>query len=170
MSTSNLGWIDERIEQLKTLVAEGHSASQIAKIMGGVTRNAVIGKATRMGLQLKGCKLPVEKVNRNSHPWREPRTRKVAVKADTAKAAPVVKVPEKVSLTQALRKRLAETAFGIDQVDGCQWPVGRLYSAHRLCGGGKAYRSSYCTAHHRLAYGVEPRQRLALTYQPGASA
>jgi GcrA cell cycle regulator len=43
-------WTDERVETLKTMWAEGKSASQIAKELGGITRNAVIGKVHRLGL------------------------------------------------------------------------------------------------------------------------
>jgi GcrA cell cycle regulator len=45
-----MGWTDERVEILKRLWLEGLSASQIAKQLGGVTRNAVIGKVHRLGL------------------------------------------------------------------------------------------------------------------------
>jgi len=45
-----MSWTDERVETLKKMWAEGHSASQIAKELGGVTRNAVIGKVHRLGL------------------------------------------------------------------------------------------------------------------------
>src|SRR5476651_1425507 len=45
-----MGWTDERVEVLKKLWLDGHSASQIAKQLGGVTRNAVIGKVHRLGL------------------------------------------------------------------------------------------------------------------------
>jgi len=45
-----MSWTDERVEKLKELWAEGMSASQIAKQLGGVTRNAVIGKVHRLGL------------------------------------------------------------------------------------------------------------------------
>lgn len=45
-----MSWSDERVEVLKKLWGEGQSASQIAKELGGVTRNAVIGKVHRLGL------------------------------------------------------------------------------------------------------------------------
>jgi len=45
-----MSWSDERVELLKRLWTEGQSASQIAKELGGVTRNAVIGKVHRLGL------------------------------------------------------------------------------------------------------------------------
>ena len=43
-------WTDERVELLKKLWADGLSASQIAAELGGITRNAVIGKVHRLGL------------------------------------------------------------------------------------------------------------------------
>lgn len=46
-----MSWTDERIEQLKDLWTKGMTASQIADELGGVSRNAVIGKAHRLGLQ-----------------------------------------------------------------------------------------------------------------------
>src|SRR5262245_51840909 len=45
-----MSWTDERVEQLKRLWSEGLSASQIAAELGGITRNAVIGKVHRLGL------------------------------------------------------------------------------------------------------------------------
>ncbi|MPL74126.1 GcrA cell cycle regulator [Rhodobacter sp. 140A] len=45
-----MSWTDERVELLKKMWSEGQSASQIAKELGGVTRNAVIGKVHRLGL------------------------------------------------------------------------------------------------------------------------
>lgn len=46
-----MSWTDERIDQLKTMWERGLTASQIAEELGGVSRNAVIGKAHRLGLQ-----------------------------------------------------------------------------------------------------------------------
>ena len=46
-----MSWNDERVELLKKLWSDGLSASQIAGRLGGVTRNAVIGKAHRLGLK-----------------------------------------------------------------------------------------------------------------------
>ena len=48
-----MSWTDERIERLKTLWTQGVTASQIADELGGVSRNAVIGKAHRLGLQAR---------------------------------------------------------------------------------------------------------------------
>jgi len=58
-----MSWTDERIDQLKRLWGQGMTASQIADELGGVSRNAVIGKAHRLGLEarpspVKGGELP----------------------------------------------------------------------------------------------------------------
>ena len=49
-----MSWTDDRVEKLKQLWGDGMSASQIAKALGGVTRNAVIGKVHRLGLSNRG--------------------------------------------------------------------------------------------------------------------
>ena len=48
-----MSWTEERIERLKAMWAEGATASQIADELGGVSRNAVIGKAHRLGLEAR---------------------------------------------------------------------------------------------------------------------
>jgi GcrA cell cycle regulator len=48
-----MSWTEERIERLKTMWAEGATASEIAEKLGGVSRNAVIGKAHRLGLEAR---------------------------------------------------------------------------------------------------------------------
>src|SRR5713101_8080355 len=46
-----MDWTNERVEELRRLWGQGQTASRIADLMGGVTRNAVIGKAHRLGLR-----------------------------------------------------------------------------------------------------------------------
>ena len=50
---SNMSWTDEKVNKLKELWGKGQTASQIAEIIGGVSRNAVIGKAHRLNLSAK---------------------------------------------------------------------------------------------------------------------
>ncbi|MCX7301884.1 MAG: GcrA cell cycle regulator [Rhodobacterales bacterium] len=54
-----MSWTDERVETLKKMWSDGQSASQIAKELGGVTRNAVIGKVHRLGLSNRAGGGPV---------------------------------------------------------------------------------------------------------------
>src|SRR5215211_7491925 len=49
----SMSWTDERIDRLKAMWTEGATASQIADELGGVSRNAVIGKAHRLGLEAR---------------------------------------------------------------------------------------------------------------------
>ncbi|MGB8621908.1 MAG: GcrA family cell cycle regulator, partial [Paracoccaceae bacterium] len=53
-----MSWTEERVETLKKMWTEGQSASQIAKELGGVTRNAVIGKVHRLGLSNRAGAAP----------------------------------------------------------------------------------------------------------------
>ncbi|MBD3677533.1 MAG: GcrA cell cycle regulator [Rhodobacteraceae bacterium] len=55
-----MSWTDERVELLKKMWGEGQSASQIAKELGGVTRNAVIGKVHRLGLSNRSGSEPAK--------------------------------------------------------------------------------------------------------------
>jgi GcrA cell cycle regulator len=75
-ANQKLPWTEDRVEQLKKMWAEGLSASQIAaKLAGGVTRNAVIGKVHRMGLSGRVTRTRVStprtrKTREPSHPGR----------------------------------------------------------------------------------------------------
>ena len=48
-----MSWTEEKVEKLRELWGKGNTASQIAEIIGGITRNAVIGKAHRLNLSAK---------------------------------------------------------------------------------------------------------------------
>ena len=74
-----MSWTDERVETLKKMWGEGQSASQIAKELGGVTRNAVIGKVHRLGLS--------NRATSNSSTKSEAKP-KAAPKAEAKAAAP----------------------------------------------------------------------------------
>ncbi|HMS45159.1 MAG TPA: GcrA family cell cycle regulator, partial [Alphaproteobacteria bacterium] len=58
-----MSWTDQRIEALRKFWQQGFSASQIAKKLGGVTRNAVIGKAHRLGLTGRSSSLKKQERN-----------------------------------------------------------------------------------------------------------
>ncbi|SDL16865.1 GcrA family cell cycle regulator [Paracoccus chinensis] len=83
-----MSWTDERVETLKRMWAEGQSASQIAKELGGVTRNAVIGKVHRLGLsnRVEGDDQPAASVAPESQPAAEPVA--AAAPAEVPRAAP----------------------------------------------------------------------------------
>lgn len=138
-------WTDERVEVLKTKWAEGHSASQVARMLGGVTRNAVIGKVNRLGLS--GRAEP-------SGPKRLPRTPKAPKpkrSSDTGRAVrvtvlrPEVVVPPPPAVVDAAKaKPWTERVFG-----ECAFPIsgqgaGTLSCCH------EANDRGYCVAHWRL--------------------
>lgn len=94
-----MSWTDERVETLKKMWAEGQSASQIAKELGGVTRNAVIGKVHRLGLSNRVGNGAVEgeepEVAAPATPPRpEPAPKPAAAEAPIRAAAPERVVPE----------------------------------------------------------------------------
>ena len=77
-----MSWTDERVETLKRMWSEGQSASQIAKELGGVTRNAVIGKVHRLGLSNRSA-APAAKPAKD-----EPAAAKPAPAREASEAAP----------------------------------------------------------------------------------
>jgi GcrA cell cycle regulator len=83
-----MSWTEERIDRLKAMWAEGSTASQIADELGGVSRNAVIGKAHRLGLEARPS--PVKPGEEKETPKKPATPAKAAakpVRAPTAKAA-----------------------------------------------------------------------------------
>lgn len=80
-----MSWTEERIERLKKMWHDGATASQIADELGGVSRNAVIGKAHRLGLEARPS--PVKSGEEKDAP------KKAAAKAAAPKAARPAKAP-----------------------------------------------------------------------------
>ncbi len=75
-----MSWTDERIDQLKALWDKGLTASQIAEELGGVSRNAVIGKAHRLGLKSRPSPVKANDADKKAAP------KKAAPAAAPAKA------------------------------------------------------------------------------------
>jgi GcrA cell cycle regulator len=86
-----MSWTEERIGQLKTMWEKGMTASQIAEILGGVSRNAVIGKAHRLDLQSRPS--PVKGVEGDGAKPEPRKAAPVAAKPKPAPAAPVAVSP-----------------------------------------------------------------------------
>ncbi|MCA0400065.1 MAG: GcrA cell cycle regulator [Proteobacteria bacterium] len=149
-----MSWDDNRIEQLKKLWSEGLSASQIAAELGGVTRNAVIGKVHRLGLSGRAKAKPASvarprKVVRNTM-----RTSVVSARGNLAVVEMVdteieiMPVRENVVIPMSKRISIMELREGV-----CRWPMGDPLQADFAycgadCGGGK----TYCDAHARIAF------------------
>lgn len=97
-----MSWTDERVELLKKMWGEGQSASQIAKELGGVTRNAVIGKVHRLGLSNRaGAAGPAPKAEPKPAPKAEPKPAPKTEAKPAPKAAPKPPEPEVVMETKS---------------------------------------------------------------------
>ena len=135
-----MSWTDERVEQLKQLWSDGLSASQIARQLGGVTRNAVIGKVHRLGLAGRAT------------PARTERPR-VAVQRRTVRPrpAPVVQQPivEKAPLIDEHGRKTTVLTIN-DRM--CKWPIGDPSSDDFTFCGRRASEGPYCVEHARVAY------------------
>ena len=94
-----MSWSDERVEVLKKLWGEGQSASQIAKELGGVTRNAVIGKVHRLGLSNRTV------AGKPAAAAAKPAAKKAA--KPTAKAPPKAAAPKAKSAAPATKVKPA---------------------------------------------------------------
>ena len=103
-----MSWTDERVETLKSMWTEGKSASQIAKELGGVTRNAVIGKVHRLGLSNRagGPDRPDDDAATPDIPVEEPVTEPVEETAEAERpAAPHPPRPAAKDSTPAVRPK-----------------------------------------------------------------
>ena len=112
-----MSWTDERIERLKELWSQGVTASQIADELGGVSRNAVIGKAHRLGLQSRPS--PV-KPNEAEAPAPATEKPKAKAKAKPAAAAPEPQAQPKAKATSARQPAAAQAAPAAAPAAGAQ--------------------------------------------------
>ena len=143
-----MGWTEERVELLKKLWQDGLSASQIAKQLGGVTRNAVIGKVHRLGLSGRAA------------PSKPARTTFKAPRAVRPAAAPSAprRLAEPVSMAQAPTPiRYADEPPGSATVltlgaHMCKWPIGDpSLDSFTFCGR-RSGEGPYCHEHSQVAY------------------
>jgi GcrA cell cycle regulator len=162
-------WTDDRIGQLKQLWEAGHSANQIAAELGGVSRNAVIGKIHRLGLSgraksplptahthhaAKHIKETRPKGNDGSEAFRIVHAIKKA--RATAPAIPAAIAPEPLEI---IASRVSLLAAASNQ---CRWPAADDGSATMVCGA-RVRGGSFCAGHARIAFqpaGDRRRQQL----------
>lgn len=165
-------WDDERVELLKKLWAEGLSASQIAAQLGGVSRNAVIGKVHRLKLSSRGRATPpqarTKKPNGQAPAPRQPRGQQFRPSTPTVgatalqprfEAEPVVEQAPRPALElvapSSRRLKLVELTERT-----CKWPNGDpLTEAFHFCGNDIGETGPYCAYHARIAYQPVERRR-----------
>jgi GcrA cell cycle regulator len=147
-----MGWTDERVEILKRLWLEGLSASQIAKQLGGVTRNAVIGKVHRLGLS--GRATPSQPSRPAFRAARPARTTTAAPSAHRRAEAPRPESVTRVALRPAPYVEEPGTATVLTLgAHMCKWPIGDPATAEfSFCGRRAGDEGPYCIEHARLAY------------------
>ncbi|MBB4642172.1 GcrA family cell cycle regulator [Rhizorhapis suberifaciens] len=100
-----MAWTDERIDQLKSMWEKGMTASQIADELGGVSRNAVIGKAHRLGLQSRPSPVKAGDAPRKAAPPKRPVPKKAetqveAAPVESSRPAPAPPAPRTAAVAQ----------------------------------------------------------------------
>ena len=140
-----MSWTDEKVARLKELWGKGSTASQIAEILGGVSRNAVIGKAHRLNLSGKivakknSSNQKINKLNNsNSKKVRRGRFKSIIIDKDFEPENP---------------KQLEE----LDE-KSCKWPIGHPNEkSFYFCGRTSLKDFSYCKLH--LLYAFQPKNK-----------
>ena len=144
-----MSWNEEKITKLKELWGKGNTASQIAEIIGGISRNAVIGKANRLNLS-SNIKTKNKLLNKNfdsnsdesEHKQRQGkknRFKSLLIEKDFEPESP---------------KKLEE----LDE-NSCKWPIGHPEEeSFYFCGRSSLKDFSYCKLHLLYAYQAKGRK------------
>jgi GcrA cell cycle regulator len=144
-----MGWTEERVALLKKLWAEGHSASQIAKQIGGVTRNAVIGKVHRLGLA--GRATPSRPAKRPARP--RPQRSQLPTAPRMRPASGGYTPPVLTVVLDPIRLEDGKTVSVLTlRDDMCKFPIGDPPDVDFAFCGRTACAGPYCADHARLAY------------------
>ena len=141
-----MSWTEEKVSKLKELWGKGNTASQIAEIIGGISRNAVIGKAHRLNLSAKiktrtaasnkNFENSIEENNSKSRRFRKNKFKSLIIEKDFEPENP---------------KQLEE----LDE-NSCKWPIGHPdEKSFYFCGRSSLKDFSYCKLH--LLYAYQPK-------------
>ncbi|MCB1367587.1 MAG: GcrA cell cycle regulator [Rhodobacteraceae bacterium] len=174
-----MSWTDERVETLKTMWGDGKSASQIAKELGGVTRNAVIGKVHRLGLSNRAGpaakpparEKPAPKVEAAPEPEAPPKEEPVEAApvrvAPIPPRRPIIKAGQPLPPQPSANEVSAEALANVRAVEKtarrlrlmeltertCKWPIGDpATDDFWFCGHAVQPGKPYCDAHVAVAF------------------
>jgi GcrA cell cycle regulator len=141
-----MSWTDEKVTKLKELWGKGNTASQIAEIIGGISRNAVIGKAHRLNLSAK-IKARTATSNKNfDSSMEEKNTKSKRSRKSKFKSLIIEKDFE------------PENPKQLEELDesSCKWPLGHPDEKDfYFCGRSSLKDFSYCKLH--LLYAYQPK-------------
>ena len=141
-----MSWTEEKVAKLKDLWGKGNTASQIAEIIGGISRNAVIGKAHRLNLSAK-IKTRSSSTNQKNYKLNE-QENKFQKKGRRNKFKSLIIEKD---FEPENPKQLEELDESI-----CKWPIGHPNeSSFYFCGRKSLKEFSYCKLH--LLYAFQPK-------------
>lgn len=144
------GWTDARVDLLKALWADGLSASVIAAQLGEVTRNAVIGKVHRLGIQGRAA---TRRQPRRTMPRRNRIGRAVIRKPAFVRPSPVPP-PGLPPAPAALMLSIAQLTEAT-----CHWPIGDpRQPGFGFCGARRTGRQPYCGHHQAIGHSQKRRR------------
>tara|TARA_B100000963_G_C22266896_1_gene510999 strand:- start:24 stop:518 length:495 start_codon:yes stop_codon:yes gene_type:complete len=141
-----MGWDESKVQKLRELWGKGNTASQIAEIIGGISRNAVIGKAHRLNLSAK-IKTRSTNLNQNSKTYQE----KNKLKSGRGRRSKFRSLIIEKDFEPENPKQLEELEDGV-----CRYPIGHPNEKDfYFCGRTSVKDFSYCRLH--LLYSYVPK-------------
>ena len=141
-----MSWTDEKVEKLKELWGKGQTASQIAELIGGLTRNAVIGKAHRLNLSAK-----IKTRTATSNKSFDESILDKNIKTRRGRKSKFKSLIIEKDFEPENPKQLEELDESL-----CKWPIGHPDEKNfYFCGRSSLKDFSYCKLH--LLYAYQPR-------------
>ena len=144
-----MSWTEEKVSKLKELWGKGNTASQIAEILGGISRNAVIGKAHRLNLSAK-IKTRTAISNQNFDNSVENKNNKLLKRSRKSRFKSLI-----------IEKDFEpENPKQLEELDDnfCKWPIGHPdEKSFYFCGRTSLKDFSYCKLH--LLYAYQPKNK-----------